>query len=78
MKNLYSKIKGFFQLINQGLLKVSDWMTKGLRIALVLGVLLYAVGIGWVVLYSDKVNLEDPTVLVLDLKGVLVEESPGG
>jgi protease-4 len=78
MKNLFSKIKGFFQLINQGLLKVSDWMTKGLRIALVLGVLLYAVGIGWVVLYSDKVNLEDPTVLVLDLKGVLVEESPGG
>lgn len=78
MKNLFSKIKSFFQLINRGLLKVSDWMTKGLRIALVLGVLLYAVGIGWVVLYSDKVNLEDPTVLVLDLKGVLVEESPGG
>ena len=36
------------------------------------------VGIGWLVFYADKVSLEDPTVLVLDLKGVLVEESSGG
>ena len=72
------KLKKFFQLLHRGLLKVSDWMTQSLRIGLVLGVLLYVVGIGWLVLYSDKVSLEDHTVLVLDLKGVLVEESPGG
>ena len=78
MKNLFQQIKNIFQVIRIGLLKVSDWMTQSLRIALVLGVVLYAVGIAWVVLYADKVNLEEPTVLVLDLKGVLVEESPGG
>jgi protease-4 len=78
MKNSLMKLKKFFQLFHRGLLKVSDWMTQSLRIGLVLGVLLYVVGIGWVVLYSDKVSLEDHTVLVLDLKGVLVEESPGG
>lgn len=78
MKNIFAKLKQIFQAIHQGLLKVSDWLTQSLRIGLVLGLFLYVVGIGWLVLYSDKVNLEDHTVLVLDLKGVLVEESPGG
>ena len=78
MKNLFAKLKQIYQLIHRSLLKVSDWMTQGFRIALVLGVFLYAVGIGWLVFYADKVSLDDHTVLVLDLKGVLVEESPGG
>jgi protease-4 len=78
MKNLFAKLKQIYQLIHRSLLKVSDWMTQGFRIALVLGVFLYVVGIGWLVFYADKVSLDDHTVLVLDLKGVLVEESPGG
>ena len=65
-------------MVNRGILKVSDWMMQSFRIALVFGVLLYAVGIGWLVFYSDKVSLDDHTVLVMDLKGALVEESPGG
>ena len=78
MKVLFQKIKSLYALINRGILKVSDWMIGGFRVALVFGVVLYAVGIGWFVLYADKVSLEDHTVLVMDLKGVLVEESPGG
>jgi len=78
MKAIFLKIKSLYALINRGILKVSDWMFNGFRVALVLGVVLYAVGIGWLVFYSDKVSLDDHTVLVMDLKGALVEESPGG
>ena len=78
MKALFQKIKSLYALINRGILKVSDWIISGFRVALVFGLVLYAVGIGWFVLYADKVSLEDHTVLVMDLKGVLVEESPGG
>ena len=78
MNAAFLKIKNFFSLINRGILKVSDWMFQSFRVALVFGVVLYAVGIGWLVFYSDKVSLDDHTVLVMDLKGVLVEESPGG
>ncbi len=78
MNNMFAKLKQIFQAIHRGLLKASDWLTQSLRIGLVLGLLLYVVGIGWLVFYADKVSLEDPTVLVLDLKGVLVEESSGG
>jgi len=70
MKALFQKIKSLYALINRGILKVSDWMIGGFRVALVFGVVLYAVGIGWFVLYADKVSLEDHTVLVMDLKGV--------
>ena len=78
MKAVFLQIKNFFSMVNRGILKVSDWMMQSFRIALVFGVLLYAVGIGWLVFYSDKVSLDDHTVLVMDLKGALVEESPGG
>jgi protease-4 len=78
MNAAFLKIKNFFSFINRGILKVSDWMFQSFRVALVFGVVLYAVGIGWLVFYSDKVSLDDHTVLVMDLKGVLVEESPGG
>ena len=78
MSNLVKKLKQLFSAVNRGLLKISDWITQSFRIGLVLGVVLYAVGIGWFVFFADKVSLENHTVLVLDLKGVLVEESPGG
>ena len=78
MNSLFLKIKNLYKLINRGILKVSDWMVNGFKVALVLGVVLYGVGIGWFVFYADKVSLEDHTVLVMDLKGVLVEETPGG
>ena len=78
MKAIFLKIKSLYALINRGILKVSDWMINGFRVALVLGVVLYAVGIGWLVFYSDKVSLDEHTVLVMDLNGILVEESPGG
>ena len=60
------------------MLKVADWMTQSFRIGLVLFVAAYAIGIVWFIFYADKVSLEKNTVLVLDLKGSLVEESPGG
>ena len=78
MKSLLGKVRQIFQSIYRALLRVSDWMMQSLSIGLVLGVLLYLGGMGWLILYADKVNLDDHTVLVLDLKGVLVEESPGG
>ena len=78
MNSAFLKIKNLFTQINRGILKVSDWIIQGFRVALVFGVVLYAVGIGWLVFYSDKVSLDDQTVLVMDLKGALVEESPGG
>ena len=78
MNSLFLKIKNLYKLINRGILKVSDWMVNGFKVALVLGVVLYGVGIGWFVFYADKVSLDDHTVLVMDLKGVLVEETPGG
>ena len=78
MKSLFVKLKQINRLTHRSLLKVSDWMTQGFRIALVLGVFAYVVGIAWLVFYADKVSLDNHTVLVLDLKGVLVEESPGG
>ena len=78
MNSLFLKIKNLYKLINRGILKVSDWIVNGFKVALVLGVVLYGVGIGWFVFYADKVSLEDHTVLVMDLKGVLVEETPGG
>ena len=78
MKAVFLQIKNFFSMVNRGILKVSDWMMQSFRIALVFGVLLYAVGISWLVFYSDKVSLDDHTVLVMELKGALVEESPGG
>ena len=78
MNSVFLNIKNFYSLIHRGILKVSDWMIAGFRVALVLGVVLYAAGIGWFVFYADKVSLDDHTVLVMDLKGVLVEESPGG
>jgi len=78
MNSVFIKIKNLYKLIHRGILKVSDWMINGFRVALVLGVALYGVGIGWFVFYSDKVSLDDHTVLVMDLNGALVEESPGG
>ena len=77
MSNLVKKLKQLFSAVNRGLLKISDWITQSFRIGLVLGVVLYAVGIGWFVFYADKLSLEHHTVLVLDPKGSLVEESPG-
>ena len=78
MNSVFLKIKNLYKLIHRGILKVSDWMISGFRVALVLGVVLYGVGIGWFVFYSDKVSLDDHTVLVMDLNGALVEESPSG
>ena len=62
MKAVFLQIKNFFSMVNRGILKVSDWMMQSFRIALVFGVLLYAVGIGWLVFNSDKVSLDDHTV----------------
>ena len=78
MKNAWAMFLQSLQITQRGLLKVSDWMTQSFRIGLVLLVVAYAIGIAWFVLYSDKVSLDKNTVLVLDLKGTLVEESPGG
>ena len=47
MNSVFIKIKSLYKLIHRGILKVSDWMINGFRVALVLGVALYGVGIGW-------------------------------
>ena len=78
MKNIGAMFLQSLQITQRGLLKVSDWMTQSFRIGLVFLVVAYAIGIAWFVLYSDKVSLDQNTVLVLDFKGTLVEESPGG
>ena len=78
MNSVFLKIKNIFTKVNRGIFKLSDWMINGFKVVLVVGVVLYAIGIGWMVFYSDKVSLDEHTVLVMDLKGVLVEESPGG
>ena len=78
MNHFFTNLKNYAQVTQRGLLKVSDWMTQGFRIGLVFLVMAYVIGIAWFVLYADKVSLDRNTVLVLDLKGALVEESPGG
>ncbi|PVE41940.1 signal peptide peptidase SppA [Limnohabitans planktonicus] len=45
---------------------------------LVLLVLAYGMGMVWFLYLADRVAIADHTVLVLDLKGALVEESAGG
>lgn len=72
------KIKTLYASTSRGFSKVTHWLIQGFRVAFVLIVVFYAVGMGWFVFYSDKVSLDDHTVLVMNLKGVLVEESPGG
>ncbi|MEY4076854.1 MAG: hypothetical protein RIQ69_1224, partial [Pseudomonadota bacterium] len=49
MNSVFLKFKNLYKLIHRGILKVSDWMINGFRVALVFGVVLYAVGIGWFV-----------------------------
>ena len=78
MNTALLKMKNFYASTSRGFSKVSNWMAQGFRVVFVLSVVFYAVGMGWFVFYSDKVSLDDHTVLVMDLKGVLVEESPGG
>jgi len=59
-------------------LKVSDWLVQVFRMGLVLLALAYGAGMVWFIYFADRVTIADHTVLVLDLKGALVEESPGG
>ena len=75
---MFSSVRTFFQTLHRTTLKVSDWLTQGFRIGLVLAVLAYGVGMVWFIYFADRVAITDHTVLVLDLKGALVEESPGG
>ena len=78
MKKIFEVVKQAWKAVHKFLLKASDWTTQSLKIGLLLGVLAYIVGISWFIFYSDKVSLDDRTVLLVDLKGVLVEESSGG
>jgi len=75
---VFSSVGHFFQTLHRKTLKVSDWLVQGFRIGLVLMVLAYGAGIVWFIYFADRVAIADHTVLVLDLKGALVEESPGG
>jgi protease-4 len=75
---VFSSVRTLFQTLHRTTLKVSDWLTQGFRIGLVLAVLAYGVGMVWFIYFADRVAIADHTVLVLDLKGALVEESPGG
>lgn len=78
MSTALLKMKTLIASTHQGFSKVSGWVARGLRAVFVLSIVFYAFAIGWFVFYSDKVSLDDHTVLVIDLKGVLVEETPGG
>ena len=75
---MFSSVGIFFQTLHRKTLRVSDWLIQGFRIGLVFLVLAYGAGIVWFIYFSDRVAIADHTVLVLDLKGALVEESPGG
>jgi len=75
---VFSSVGNFFQTLHRKTLKVSDWLVQGFRIGLVLMVLAYGAGIVWFIYFADRVAIADHTVLVLDLRGALVEESPGG
>jgi protease-4 len=75
---VFSSVGIFFQTLHRKTLKVSDWLVQAFRIGLVLSVLAYGAGIVWFIYFADRVAIADHTVLVLDLQGALVEESPGG
>ena len=75
---MLNKLRHFFQTLHRVTLKVSDGLTQSFRIGLVLLVLAYAVGMVWFIFLADRVSISNHTVLVLDLQGPLVEESPGG
>ena len=75
---MFSSVGNFFQTLRRKTLKVSDWLIQGFRMGLVLLVLAYGMGMVWFLYLADRVAIADHTVLVLDLKGALVEESAGG
>ena len=75
---MFPSVRTLFQTLHRTTLKAADWLTQCFRIGLVLAVLAYGVGMVWFIYFADRVAIADHTVLVLDLKGALVEESPGG
>lgn len=77
-RDVFSSLRHFFQTLHRSTLKVSDWLTQGFRIGLVLLFVAYSTGMVWFFYFADRVAIVDRTVLVLDLQGALVEESPGG
>ncbi len=76
--HVFSFLGSFFQTLHRMTLKVSDWLVQVFRMGLVLLALAYGAGMVWFIYFADRVTIADHTVLVLDLKGALVEESPGG
>ncbi|MDH4481724.1 MAG: signal peptide peptidase SppA [Rhodoferax sp.] len=67
-----------FRALSKGFHKTVDGILRALRVLFVVFVLLYLGGMVWLLLFANKVKVEDHTVLVLALKGNLVEESAGG
>jgi protease-4 len=72
------QLTGSYRALSKGFHKVVDGTLRVLRVLFVLFVLLYISGMIWLLYFADRVKVEDHTVLVLALKGSLVEESAGG
>ena len=75
---MFNRLKLAWQATNRGVSRVTGWTLQGLRVLLVLSVLLYAAGMVWLVFFAGKVKIDAHSVLVLALKGPLVEESAQG
>ena len=75
---MFHRLKLAWQATNRGVSRVTGWTLQGLRVLLVLSVLLYAAGMVWLVFFAGKVKIDAHSVLVLALKGPLVEESAQG
>ncbi len=67
-----------FRALSKGFHKTVDAILRALRALFVVFVLLYLGGMVWLLFFANRVKVDDHTVLVLALKGNLVEESAGG
>ena len=67
-----------YRALSAGFHKAVDWILRALRVVLVLSVLIYLGAMVWLLFFADKVKVQDHSVLVLALKGALVEESATG
>ena len=75
---MFNYLKQAYQSVSRGFAKVSAWTLQSLRILLVLTVLFYTTAMVWLLYFADKVKVDAHSVLVLTLKGPLVEESADG
>ncbi len=75
---MLSHITQSYRALSTGVHKVVEWTLRALRVVLGLSVLFYIGAMVWLLYFADRVKVQDHSVLVLALKGALVEDAATG